>query len=102
MLLQLTIKMFPRNTDYDDIFSEEEAGILALHCDHDHVVNTESGISLPLQPIYPLSQNELGILWDYIHTALSKGWICPSTSPADASILFASKKNGGLRLCIDY
>ena len=34
--------------DYDDIFSEEEASILAPHHDHDHVVNTEPGKSPPL------------------------------------------------------
>ena len=41
--------------DYGDIFSEEEASILAPHRDHDHVVNTEPGKSPPLRSIYPLS-----------------------------------------------
>ena len=33
---------------------------------------------------------------------LQKGFIRPSHSPFGAPILFAKKKDGGLRLCIDY
>ena len=31
-----------------------------------------------------------------------KGWIHHSVSPAGALVLFVSKKNGGLCLCVDY
>ncbi len=33
---------------------------------------------------------------------LQSGRIVPSSSPYDAPILFAKKKDGGLRMCIDY
>ena len=33
---------------------------------------------------------------------MSKGFVRPSTSPWEAPILFVKKKNGSLRLCIDY
>ena len=33
---------------------------------------------------------------------MDKGFIRPSTSPWDASVLFAKKKDKTLRLCIDY
>ncbi|KHJ32422.1 hypothetical protein EV44_g3441 [Erysiphe necator] len=33
---------------------------------------------------------------------LKKGWIRASSSPVAASVLFAKKPNGGLRLCVDY
>ena len=33
---------------------------------------------------------------------LSKGWIKPNTSQYNHSILFAKKKDGTLRMCIDY
>ena len=33
---------------------------------------------------------------------LDKGFIRPSTSPWDALVLFAKKKDKTLRLCIDY
>ena len=89
-------------TDFLYIFSEEEAGILALYSNHNHGIDIESGKSPPLKLIYPLSQTELRIVWEYIQQALDKGWIQPSTSPAGAPILFVPKKDGGLRLCVDY
>src|SRR5256885_5634030 len=54
------------------------------------------------RPIYNLSEKELKILHEYLQDSLQCGWICESTSPAGAPILFALKKVGELRLCIDY
>ena len=33
---------------------------------------------------------------------LDNGWVRPSVSPYSAPVLFAQKKNGQLRMCIDY
>ena len=33
---------------------------------------------------------------------LKKGYICPSVSPCGAPVLFVKKKDGTLRLCIDF
>ena len=33
---------------------------------------------------------------------LAKGWIRPSVSPYGAPILFARKKMGELRMCVDF
>jgi hypothetical protein len=38
----------------------------------------------------------------YIEANLANGFIQRSSSPAAAPILFAKKKDGGLRLCVDY
>jgi hypothetical protein len=56
----------------------------------------------PHRPIYNLSTKELEVLRNYIDNALEIGWIRPSKSPARAPILFAPKKDGGLRLYVDY
>ena len=53
-------------------------------------------------PLYNLSETELKTLWDYLETNLASGFIRRSTSPAGAPILFVKKKDGSLRLCIDY
>ena len=53
-------------------------------------------------PIYNLSEKELKVLREYLRDALAKGWIRESSSPAGALILFAPKKDGELRLCVDY
>ena len=42
------------------------------------------------------------MLREYIDDNLSKGFIRQSTSPAGAPILFVKKKDGSLRLCVDY
>jgi hypothetical protein len=38
----------------------------------------------------------------YLHDIIAKGWIRHSKSPAEALILFVKKKDGGMRLYIDY
>ena len=45
---------------------------------------------------------ELRELKAQLEELLSKGFIRPSISPWGASILFVKKKDGSLRLCIDY
>ena len=49
-----------------------------------------------------MSPAELKALDEYINKALKNGWIRESQSPAGAPILFVPKKNGELRLCVDY
>ncbi|SOV03477.1 uncharacterized protein UDID_18679 [Ustilago sp. UG-2017a] len=38
----------------------------------------------------------------YLDENLEKGFIRPSKSPARSPVLFVPKKDGGLRLCVDY
>ena len=42
------------------------------------------------------------VLKDYIEESLRKGHIRPSNSPCGAPVLFVKKKDGSLRLCVDY
>jgi hypothetical protein len=86
--------------DFLDVFSEEEAAKLPLLGGPEHVIDTTE--DPPWGPIYPLSKIQLDALKKYITMALERGWIVPSKSPAGAPILFAPKKDGGLRLCVDY
>jgi hypothetical protein len=44
----------------------------------------------------------LKALREYIETSMKKGWIRSSISLAGAPIYFVKKKDGGLRLCMDY
>jgi hypothetical protein len=67
-----------------------------------HPVDLKEGHSPPFGPIYGLSEPELQALRDYLIENLAKGFIQHSKSPADAPILFVKKKDGSLRLCVDY
>jgi hypothetical protein len=56
----------------------------------------------PFGPIYALAEKEQQELRKYFETNLQRGLIRYSRSPAGALILFVPKKNGKLRLCVDY
>jgi hypothetical protein len=45
---------------------------------------------------------ELAELKEHIKKLLEKGFICPSSSPWGAPMIFVPKKDGTQRLCVDY
>ena len=51
---------------------------------------------------YRLAASELSELRKQLVELLDKGFIRPSASPWGTPVLFVKKKDGGLRLCIDY
>src|SRR5215207_2511867 len=53
-------------------------------------------------PLYGLNPKELAALCDYLNENLARGFIQASSSPCGAPILFVKKKDGSLRLCVDY
>ena len=53
-------------------------------------------------PLYNMSEVEQEIVHNYVKDMMDKGLIQPSKSPCGAPILFAKKKDGSLRLCVDY
>jgi hypothetical protein len=65
-------------------------------------IETEPDATPVNRPIYRLSPSELEELRRTLDDLLAKGFIQPSNSPWGASVLFAPKKDGGLRFCIDY
>jgi len=91
----------PELAGYADVFSIENAGLLPHHKETDHAIDTGDKAP-PYGPLYNLSVAELAELRRYLHDELAKGRIRHSTSPAGAPILFVPKKDGGLRLCVDY
>jgi hypothetical protein len=67
-----------------------------------HTIPLEPGAKPPCRPMYRLSQPELEELRKQISELLMKGYIEPSSSPYGAPVLFVKKKDGSLRMCIDY
>jgi len=87
-----------------NIFQEQEETILPPHRPGvDLEINLEKGETVPLKKIYPLGAQELKELHWYIKENLVRGWIKDAYVQKQASpILFVRKKDGKLRLCVDY
>jgi hypothetical protein len=51
---------------------------------------------------YRMAPTELAELKKQIKELMEKGYVRPSSSPWGSPVLFAKKKDGTLRLCIDY
>ncbi|HEV7736493.1 MAG TPA: reverse transcriptase domain-containing protein [Chlamydiales bacterium] len=88
--------------EFADVFSKKKADSLAEHRPYDLRIITEEGSVPPIGPIYSLSANELQALREFIDENLAIGFIRPSRSPCGAPVLFVKKKDGSLRLCVDF
>jgi RNase H-like domain found in reverse transcriptase/Reverse transcriptase (RNA-dependent DNA polymerase)/Integrase zinc binding domain/Chromo (CHRromatin Organisation MOdifier) domain len=85
--------------DYEDVFWSQKSD--QTPCEGvEHAIETIG--DPPFGPIYNLSAPELAELRQYLDDNLAKGWIQESISPAGSPIMFVPKKDGGLRLCVDY
>ena len=88
--------------NFANVFSKSKADSLLPHHLYDLKIPLEEGSQPPLGPIYSLSPSELEALHTYLDENLVTGTIRPSKSPFGAPILFVKKKDGSLRLCVDY
>ncbi|MBW0576259.1 hypothetical protein O181_115974, partial [Austropuccinia psidii MF-1] len=86
---------------YLDVFSKVKAEKLPPHRACDHHIELEGSLP-PVGVIYSLSNQESDTLRAYISENVEKGFIRPSSSSTGAPVLFVKKKDGGLRLCVDY
>ena len=68
----------------------------------EHTIPLQPDAKPPFRPMYRLSPRELDEVKQQIRDLLAKGFIEPSQSPFGAPILFVQKKDGTLRMCIDY
>ncbi|KIM63230.1 hypothetical protein SCLCIDRAFT_59472, partial [Scleroderma citrinum Foug A] len=92
----------PEYCDYTDIFSKAKASELPPHRDYNLKIDLEEGTSPPLGTLYLLSPVELSALRTFIDENLGTGFICPTASSHAAPVLFIKKKDGSLRLCVDF
>jgi len=88
--------------DYADVFSKAKASELPPHHDYNLKIDLEEGTSPPLGTLYSLSLVELSTLRIFIDKNLNTGFIRPTTSSHAALVLFVKKKDGSLRLCVDF
>ncbi|GBG86952.1 hypothetical protein CBR_g44405 [Chara braunii] len=84
---------------YPDLF-EERTGVVEREVVH--AIEIIPGSSIRKGRIYRMSPGELDELRRQLKELVEKGWIRPSVSPYGSPVLFVPKKEGTLRMCIDY
>jgi hypothetical protein len=92
----------PLLQEYQDVFPEELPAELPPKRNIDHRIRLIPDSSPPWRPIYRMSPIELEAMRKELDKLLANGSIEPSVSPYGAPVLFIKKKDGDLRMCIDY
>ena len=88
-------------SDFLDVFLEELLG-LPPHREIEFAIYIVHGTTPASITPYRMAPLELKELKLQLQGLLEKGFIRPSVSPLGALVLFFKKKDGTLRLCIDY
>eukprot|EP01116_Phalansterium_solitarium_P005967 TRINITY_DN1828_c0_g1_i11.p1 TRINITY_DN1828_c0_g1~~TRINITY_DN1828_c0_g1_i11.p1 ORF type:complete len:724 (+),score=101.60 TRINITY_DN1828_c0_g1_i11:2055-4226(+) len=87
--------------EYKDVFPDELPGMPPPR-EVDHRIDLQANAEPTCRAPYRLAPQELEELKKQLDDLLSKGLIRPSTSPFGAPVLFVKKKDGTMRMCIDY
>jgi hypothetical protein len=89
-------------TEFDDVFPDDLPPGLPPQREIDHKIELEAGSTPPTKAPYRMSPLELNELKKQLAELSSKGFIQASKSPFGAPVLFVKKKDGTMRLCVDY
>ena len=98
---EMKLAEVPVVNDFLDVFPEDLPGLppnREIEFEIELTPSTEP-ISIALYWMAPVELKELKVQMEEL---LSKGFVKKSTSPWGAPVLFVKKKDGSLRLCIDY
>ena len=87
--------------DFSDVFPEELCGIPPVR-EVDLSIEILPGTTPTFRSPYRMAPTKLKELKIQLQELLDKGFIQPSVSPWVALVLFVKKKDGTLRMCIDY
>ncbi|KAJ0489251.1 putative nucleotidyltransferase, Ribonuclease H [Helianthus annuus] len=87
--------------EFPDVFPEILPGLPPQRQVEFHIDLVPGAAPVAKAP-YRLAPSEMQELSTQLHELLDKGLIRPSFSPLGAPVLFVKKKDGTLRMCIDY
>ncbi len=88
--------------EFPDVMPEELPEDLPLRRRVDHAFEVVPGVAPPAKAPYRMSHEELKELKVQLEELFAKGYIKPSKSPYGAPVLFVYKKDGTLKMCVDY
>lgn len=88
---------------FSSVFEEPKYPVQRENVKFEHAIPLKDPeAALPKRRLYPLDSVELSELKKQIQELLETNRIEPSNGPYGAPILFAKKKDGRLRMCIEY
>jgi hypothetical protein len=88
--------------EFLDVMREELSDELPSRKQVDHAIEVILGVAPPAKAPYRMSHEELKELKVQLEELLAKGYIKPSKSPYGAPVFFVHKKDGMLKMCVDY
>ncbi|KAL6310827.1 hypothetical protein AAG906_005867 [Vitis piasezkii] len=97
----LKLEDIPIVREYPDVFPEDLPG-LPPEREVEFTIDLVPGTGPMSKAPYRMAPVELKELKVQLQELLDKGFIRPSVSPWGAPVLFVKKKDGSMRLCIDY
>ncbi|GJU80774.1 retrotransposon protein, putative, ty3-gypsy subclass [Tanacetum coccineum] len=95
------LESHPVIQNFLDVFPDELSG-LPPEREVEFTIELIPGAQPISKAPYSMSPVELKELKDQLQELLERGFIRPSVSPWGAPVLFMKKKDGSMRLCIDY
>src|SRR5687767_8837761 len=95
------LESVPVVNEFPDVFPNDLPGIPPER-EIDFGIDLLPDTRLIYIPPYRMAPAELKELKEQLKDLLDKGFIRPSISPSGAPVLFVRKKDGTLRMCIDY
>ena len=96
-----SLEEVPVVNEYPDIFPEELPG-MPPDRDIEFVIDLVPGTAPIAKRPYRMAASELAELKKQLEELQRIGFIRPSSSPWGAPVLFVKKKDGSMRLCVDY
>ena len=88
--------------EFDDVFPEKLPKGLPPKRIQEFKIDLEEGAKPQKKGLYRLSEKESKELREQLDELLESEFIRPSKSPWGSPVLFVSKKDGKMRMCIDY
>ncbi|KAA0063793.1 pol protein [Cucumis melo var. makuwa] len=98
---EVSLSSEPVVREYPDVFPDKLPGLPPPR-EVDFAIELEPGTAPISRAPYRMAPAELKELKVQLQELLDKGFIRPSVSPWGAPVLFVKKKDGSMRLCIDY
>ncbi len=100
--IEMNIETKRMMDEFRDVFPDELPKGLPPKRTIDHQIELMPGSSPPYRPTFRMSPLELQEVKKQVDELLEQGKIQLSKSPYGSPVLFVKKKEGNLRMCIDY